>query len=79
MFSAGMDLFLEQDQEMSPPHLFRGRKVTGRNVKKNQHGVLWFPEGIRRNELSWEPCRQTCSSPSAFLNRGPRQSLEIIS
>lgn len=39
---------------MSPPHLFRGRKVPGRNCKNNQHGVLWFPEGIRGNELSWE-------------------------
>lgn len=39
---------------MSPPHLFGGRKVTGRNVKNNQRGVLRFPEGIRRNELSWE-------------------------
>lgn len=53
-FSAGMDLFLEQDQEMSPPHLSRGRKITGRNCKNNQHGVLRFPEGIRGNELSWE-------------------------
>lgn len=52
-FSAGMDLFLEQDQEMSPPHLFRGRKVAVRNCRNNQHGVLRFPEGIRRNELSW--------------------------